>query len=282
MVHKVKIDNQEVYPVGIGTWKMGDRWKEKQEIEAIRVGIETGAQVIDSAENYGNGRSEKLVGQAIQTYNRESLYLVSKVLPYNASKTGIPSSLDQTLKNMNTDYLDLYLLHWPGSIPLEETIEAMEDAKAEGKIKAWGVSNFDADEFDHLLSLPNGKNCRTNQVKYSVIYRGIEFDLIPQLKEQQTPLMAYSPIVKGKFERVTPEQQMYLEQIAKNHDATIQQILIAWSIRNRNTISIPKTSNPKHMKQNISAANIQLTQEEMTMLDKGFPKPTSKESLALW
>lgn len=283
MLNKVEINGKKVFPVGIGTWKMGSNSSdESRELESIQVGINAGAQVIDTAETYGDGRSEKLVGKAIQKYERDSLYLVSKVLPENASKNYLPISLERTLERMQVNYLDMYLLHWKSSIPLQETVEAMEQMKAAGKIKAWGVSNFDIADLKRLFSLPYGTKCLTNQIKYNLIYRGIEYDLLPYMNQHQMPLMAYSPVVKGKFGRFNSQQQKILEEVAFNHQATIQQILISWSIRGGNTISIPKSSNPDHMMDNIRAAHINLTNDELGKIDTVFHKPTSKESLALW
>ncbi|MEK3988549.1 MULTISPECIES: aldo/keto reductase [Robertmurraya] len=283
MVNKVGINDRKVFPIGIGTWKVGNRLAdEAREIEALKVGLDAGAQVIDTAETYGDGLSETLVGKAIQGYKRDSLYLVSKVLPENASRRYLPISLENTLERLQVNYLDMYLLHWKSSIPLRETVEAMEEMRAAGKIKAWGVSNFDTADLKRLFTLPHGTNCLTNQVKYNLIYRGIEYDLIPYMKQQHMPLMAYSPVVKGKFGRFNLQQQNILEEVASNHQATIQQILIAWSIRDGNTISIPKSSNSAHMLENIKSAQINLTTDELGKIDTVFRKPTSKESLALW
>jgi diketogulonate reductase-like aldo/keto reductase len=283
MLNKVEINDRKVFPIGIGTWKIGNSLAdEASEIEALKVGLDAGAQVIDTAETYGDGRSEKLVGKAIQEYARESLYLVSKVLPENASQKHLPISLEQTLERLQVEYLDLYLLHWKSTIPLQETIEAMEKMKEAGKIKSWGVSNFDTADLKHLFDLPDGKHCLTNQVKYNLIYRGIEYDLIPYMKQHHLPLMAYSPVIKGKIERLHHQQKQVLEELAHNHQASIQQILLAWSIRDGNTIAIPKSSNPDHMLENIQSAQIELTDYEIDRLDTVFNKPIINQPLALW
>ncbi|WP_100013011.1 aldo/keto reductase [Lentibacillus sediminis] len=277
---KVKIAGREVFPIGLGTLKMGDKPDTfDQEVKAIRAGLDNGVQLIDTAEMYGSGNAETLVGHAIEPYERENLFLVSKVLPNNASKKQIPISLDNSLKRLNTDYLDLYLLHWKGSVPIEETIEAMEQAKMQGEIKSWGVSNFDVNDMTRLLKLPNGQHCATNQVRYNLGYRGIDFDLVPLMKENSMPLMAYAPVDRGASDLT--KQQVLLD-ISKKHNADVFQILLAWSIRNGQTIAIPQSSNPDHVINNVKAANIKLTEEDLAEIDSVYPEPTTSEPLALW
>ncbi|MDH6364115.1 diketogulonate reductase-like aldo/keto reductase [Enterococcus sp. PF1-24] len=279
---KVKLGNQLVNPIGLGTWHMGDSVAtEKQEIAALQRGIELGATVIDTAEMYGEGNSEILVGKAIQAFNRKDLYLISKVYPWNASKTQLPISLEQTLQRLQTDYLDLYLLHWPGEIPLSETITAMEQAKAAGKIKAWGVSNFDVSAMQALFSLPNGENCQTNEVLYNLATRGIEFDLQPWQQQNHLPLIAYSPIAQGDTLGDELLQQPSLKKLAKKYQISIFQLLLAWSIRDGQTIAIPQSGNPQHVEENIKAQEIMLTAEDFAEIDKIFPKPNKKVPLAV-
>lgn len=283
MVQNIKIAGTSVFPIGLGTWNIGNSTsEEEQEIEALQKGIQAGAQVIDTAEMYGSGASEKIVGQAIKDYARDSFYLVSKVSPGNASKKQLPKSLENSLKRLQVDYLDLYLLHWKSPVPLEETVEAMEKMKKAGKIKAWGVSNFDTPDMEDLLSLPDGKNCATNQIKYNLIDRGSEYDLLPYIREHHLPLVAYSPIIKNSLQQFNEHQSQVLAEIAENHQASLQQILLAWSIRDENTIAIPKSSNVTHMLDNIDAAQIQLTASELEQIDDVFQKPTEKQPLALW
>lgn len=283
MVQKVKINGQEVFPIGIGTWNIGNnKLDEDREVEAMLKGIAVGAQVIDTAEMYGNGRSEQLVGRVLKQVNREDIYLISKVLPENASQKRLAQSLEQSLERLAVPYLDMYLLHWKSTVPLEETIDALEQAKNDGKIRAWGVSNFDTMDLQHMMTLTNGKKCQTNQVKYNLIDRGIEYELLPYMQTQQMPLIAYSPMIKGNLKGLLPSQSKVLESIALNHQASISQVLLSWSIRNQHTIAIPKSSNPKHMINNIKAANIQLTETELQLIDRYFKKPMKKQSLALW
>lgn len=277
---KVKIAGREVFPIGLGTLKMGDNAVTfEKETKAIRAGLDNGVQLIDTAEMYGSGNAETLVGHAIEPYERENLFLVSKVLPNNASKKQLPISLDNSLKRLKTDYLDLYLLHWKGGIPIEETIEAMEQAKIQGKIKSWGVSNFDVNDMTKLLKLPSGQHCATNQVRYNLGDRGIDFDLAPLMKENSMPLMAYAPIARGDSDLT---KQNVLKEISKKHNADIFQILLAWSIRNGQTIAIPQSSNPEHVINNVKAAHIKLTEEDLAKIDAIYPEPIASEPLALW
>ncbi|WP_152658459.1 aldo/keto reductase [Oceanobacillus sp. CFH 90083] len=282
---KVKIAGREVFPIGLGTLKMGDKSnKFDQEIKAIQMGLDNGVQVIDTAEMYGDGNSEHLIAQAIKPYlyNREDLFLISKVLPSNASKKQLPISLDHSLIRLNVDYLDLYLLHWQGSIPLQETVEALEKAKNQGKIKAWGVSNLDTDDIEKILTFPEGANCAANQVRYNLADRGIEYDLIPVMSKQEIPVIAYAPVDRCDSSGTGLTKQNVLKEIAETHQADIFQILLAWCIRNGETIAIPQSSNPAHVFNNVKAAEIQLTQQDLEQIDTIFPKPVTKQPLALW
>lgn len=282
-MNKVKLGDRFVPPIGIGTWNVGNNpQSEQQEIDAIQTGLNLGAQVIDTAEMYGNGASESLVGKAIKGYKRDEIYLISKILPENAAGKLLAKSLDQSLKRLNVDYLDMYLLHWQGSIPLEDTVVAMEEARKVGKIKSWGVSNLDVLDLEKIRTLTGGQNNAANQVKYNLIDRGIEYDLIPYMQNNHLPLIAYSPIFKGDFNHLDESQKNVLETIADNHQASISQIMLAWTIRDQHTVSIPKSSNPDHMSENIKASSIQLNQEELDQLDQVFKKPDQKQNLALW
>ncbi|MDQ0230952.1 aldo/keto reductase [Metabacillus malikii] len=280
---KVKIAGRKVFPIGIGTSNMGDQVDRfDQEVEAIRVGLDNGVQVIDTAEMYGDGNAEKLVAHTIKPYNREELFLISKVLPSNASKKQLPISLENSLKRLNTDYLDLYLLHWKGNIPIKETIEALENAKSQGKIKSWGVSNLDVDDIEKIMTLPDGMKCATNQVRYNLGDRGIEFDLVPMMNKLEMPLIAYSPVARGDSFGTNLTKQKVLKELAERHQSDIFQILLAWCIRNGKTIAIPQSSNTTHMIDNVKAVEIQLTQQDLQQLDSIYPKPSMKQPLALW
>ena len=282
-MRKVEICGRKVPAIGIGTWNMGSSRDTKDlQIATIRSGIEAGARVIDTAEMYGSGDSEILVGKAIKPYPREQMFLISKFLPSNATKNRIEKSLDHSLKNLQTDYLDLYLYHWRGITPLLETVTALQRLQDSGKIRAWGVSNFDTSDLEELWQLPNGKNVQTNEVLYNLANRGIDFDLIPWQKDHHLPLIAYSPVGSGtatshgKSIKSDPQVQA----IAQKYKVSSYQIMLAWVIRNGFTIAIPQTNNPEHMKDNIAAAKIKLTASDLRLLDQAFPAPTKKQILA--
>ncbi|WP_026560908.1 aldo/keto reductase [Bacillus sp. J37] len=282
-MNKVKISGRKVFPIGLGTYNMGDKADTfEQEVEAIRVGLDHGVQVIDTAEMYGDGNAERLVAHAIKPYNREELFLISKVLPSNASKKQIPISVENSLKRLNTDYVDQYILHWKGSIPIEETIEALEKVKSEGKIKSWGVSNLDVDDLEKIMKLPDGIKCESNQVRYNLGDRGIEFDLMPMMSKLEMPLIAYAPVARGDRLGTNLTKQKVLKEIAEKHHATFFRILLAWCIRNGKTIAIPQSSKTAHVIDNVKAAEIHLTQQDLRQIDSVYPKPSMKQPLALW
>lgn len=279
---KVTINNISMPAIGIGTWNIGNSLVNRStEIKAIQTEIDAGAQAIDTAEMYGDGRSETLVAEAIKPYNREKLFLIDKVLPSNASKTKLEHSLDQSLAAVGTDYFDLYLLHWRGGIPLAETVNELERVKKAGKIKAWGVSNFDVSDLEELWRLKNGTNCVANEDLYNLDSRGIEFDLLPLMKQHQLPLIAYSPLAQGDSLSGKLTDNSLLKEIAANHHATVSQIMLAWVLRIGNVLAIPKSSSPKHAEENVAAGNIKLSDDELLALQKEFPSPTKKEPLAV-
>ncbi len=266
--------------IGQGTWFLGehkDRLERDQ--KALCAGVNAGMTLIDTAEMYGNGKAERLIGKVIKTMDRSSLFLVSKVYPHNAGKKNIFKSCMASLERMGTDYLDLYLLHWRGGIPLSETIACMEQLKKEGKIRRWGVSNFDTEDMEELWNMPKGSNCAVNQVLYHIASRGIEYDLLPWMRNHQLPLMAYCPLAQaGNLRRGLYENQV-LKQIAKNHGATVSQVLLAFVVRDGNTIAIPRTGRQEHATENAKAAQVMLTKEELAMIDREFPAPSRKVSL---
>ncbi|MCH6264378.1 aldo/keto reductase [Neobacillus citreus] len=272
-------DGSSVPILGQGTWNMGENSRTKeQEVKALQLGIELGMTLIDTAEMYGNGGAEQVVGEAIKGL-RDRVFLVSKVYPHNAGKNKITEACENSLRRLQTDHLDLYLLHWRGQIPLEETFEGMEKLKIEGKILRWGVSNFDTEDMDELVASANGTNCITNQVLYHLGSRGIEFDLLPWQKQHQMPIMAYSPIAQGGSLRRQLLRDSTILDIAHSHNVQPLQIVLAWCIRSNQVIAIPKAGQPEHVMQNAAAACIELTTEELARLDEVFPAPTRKVPL---
>lgn len=279
---KRTLNKQSVLAVGMGTWHMGDDpAKEKAEIDALQAGIKAGAAVIDTAEMYGEGNAETLVGKAIQPFTRGDLYLISKVYPWNASADELPKALDRSLARLGTDYLDLYLLHWRGDVPLAETVDALEAAKASGKIRAWGVSNFDVADMEELLRLENGDQCAANQVLYNLGARGIEYDLLPWRAEAEIPVIAYSPIAQGDRLGHHFKNDEVLKELAEAKGCTIFQLLLAWTLRQPHVLAIPQTSDSLHMLQNIEACKIVFSQSELAAIDARFPAPTKKQPLAM-
>lgn len=263
--------------LGIGTWKMGEIPKNRnEEIASIRYALENGIRLIDTAEMYGNGNSEKLIAESIKGFDREKLYLVSKVLPSNAGEKNIFKSCENSLKNLNVDYLDLYLLHWRGSIPFEETIRCMEKLKKEGKIKNWGVSNMDIDDMEELLSIPNGKNCLVNQVLYHLGSKGIEYSLKSFTDKNNITTMAYCPIAQGGRLKNQLLSSKTVQELSKKYSISPIQVLLTYMLQKENTISIPKASKLEHMKEIVACRDIHFEKEDVLLLDSEYPKPTKK------
>ena len=263
--------------LGQGTWYLGDDPAARaREISALRTGVGAGMRLIDTAEMYGGGRSEKLVGEAIANTPREELFLVSKVLPENAGEKHIFQCCDATMKRMGVDYLDLYLLHWRGSVPLAETVRCLEQLKEMGKIKNWGVSNFDIDDMEELWRISQGRNCQVNQVLYHMGSRGIEYSLLPWMREHQVALMAYCPLAQGGSLRRGLLNNSAVLAIAEKHHATPIQVLLAWCIRDGNTIAIPRTGHPDHTLENAGANALTLDEEDLARIDRQYAPPTHK------
>lgn len=262
--------------LGMGTWNMGDSLAHRtEEIKALRKGIELGMNVIDTAELYGDGRSETLVGEAIRGV-RDQVYLISKVLPSHASRHGTIKACETSLKRLQTDCLDLYLLHWKGRYPFEDTVEAMLELQKSGKIRYWGVSNMDVAEMEAFFRIPEGNTCAANEVLYNLTRRGIEFDLIPWCRQKQMPLIAYSPIEQGRL-----LEHPVLSEIGRLHGATPAQIALAWVIRQAGVIAIPKAATIKHVEENYKSLSIDLTAEDLKKLDQAFPAPARKRRLEM-
>ena len=270
-------DGTLVPAIGQGTWFLGESpLTGKQEVQAIRAGIDAGMILIDTAEMYGYGKSEELIGNAIQGYDRDRLFLVSKVYPHHAGKKNIRKSCKESLRRLNTDYLDLYLLHWRGSIPLTETVECMEQLKEEGLIRRWGVSNFDTADMEELWQIPKGKNCSVNQVLYHMASRGIEYDLLPWMRSHKIPLMAYCPLAQAGDLKGGLLESPCLNQIAKAHGCSVFQVLLAFVIRGGDVIAIPRTGKKEHALDNARSIAVKLTEEELAEIDRIFPAPKEK------
>ena len=281
MKHTVKLSNGVQVPaLGQGTWYLGDSVEtHTREVEALRAGVEAGMTLIDTAEMYGNGRSEALVGEAIRPYDRSSLFLVSKVVPSNARGARLMKSLDQSLAHLGTDYLDLYLYHWRGGGMLAEVVEGMEAAHAAGKIRAWGVSNFDTADMEELWAVDGGANCAVNQVLYHMGSRGIDYSLLPWMRAHGVALMAYCPLAQAGRLSCDLFGNTVLKRIAEKYGATPAQIALAWAIRDGQTIAIPRTGRKEHALLNAGADEIALTAEDYAEIDRAFPPPTRKEPL---
>ena len=274
MIRSVLLPTGEAVPaLGQGTWTMGERASERQaEIASLRLGIDLGLTLIDTAEMYAEGGAEEIVGEALHGL-RDQVFLVSKVYPHNASPSGVVEACRRSLRRLRTDRLDLYLLHWRGAVPIEETVAGFEELRRAGQIRHWGVSNFDTSDLRKLLALPEGRNCATNQILYNVTRRGPEFDLLPWMAERTMPVMAYSPVEQGRLPR-----KGALSRIAAERDLSPFQIALAWLLRRPNVLAIPKASNQAHVRENRGALDFELSDEELRLIDREFP-PTRKRTL---
>ena len=273
IAHTSLADGTVVPVLGQGSWHMGDeRGREKAEIAALRCGIELGMTLIDTAEMYGEGRAESLIGKAIQGL-RDSVFLVSKVYPHHAGGAALQRSCEASLRRLQVECLDLYLLHWPGSIPYEETIAGMEKLIAAGKIRRWGVSNLDMREMRRLQALAGSEQCMVNQLLYHLGSRGIEFDLLPWQRQRKMALMAYCPLAQAGRLRTQLLQDETVLSVAEELQATPLQVLLAWVIRDGDVIAIPKASSVAHVQENAAAAALTLNAQQRARLDNAFPPP---------
>ena len=267
---------ETIAALGQGTWHLAEHpARRAEEIATLRLGLDLGMTVVDTAEMYADGAAEVLVGEAIAG-RRDEVFLVDKVLPHHATRTGTVRACEASLARLGTDRIDLYLLHWRGRIPFVETLAGFADLMAAGLIRYWGVSNLDLDDMLELTSLPGGDQCQTNQILYNLTRRGPEYDLIPWLFQQGTPIMAYSPIEQG---RLLAHPVLY--EVARRHNATPAQIALAWVLRMDGVNTIPRAGNPEHVRENAAARDILLTPEDLAELDVAFPPPTRRRPLEM-
>lgn len=260
---------------GLGTWKMGESPRAAaQEIDALKRGIDLGLTLIDTAEMYAEGGAERITAKAIEG-RRDEVILVSKVYPYNASRQGVLEACERSLQRLATDHIDLYLLHWRGEHPLKETVAGFEELRSAGKIGAWGVSNFDIDDMQELMDVPDGENCAANQVLYNLSRRGIEHDLLPWCQEHNIPIMAYSPIEQGRIVR-----NAELIRIAKANQATPAQVALSFLLK-RGVMAIPKSSSPERVEENAGAIGLEISDADWAALDAAFPAPKGKRPLEM-
>jgi diketogulonate reductase-like aldo/keto reductase len=273
----VKLPSGERVPqLGQGTWGMGESGrKRKEEVAALRLGLDLGMTLIDTAEMYANGGAEEVVAEAIEG-RRDEIFIVSKVLPENSTRSGTIAACERSLKRLRTDRIDLYLLHWRGRPPLEETLAAFAALLDTGAIRFWGASNFGIDDMEELVALDSGTACATNQVLYNLRRRGIEYDLLPWCRGREIPIMAYSPIEQGRLLR-----ERTLTSVAVRHRASPAQIALAWVLRQTDMMVIPKASNEAHVRENRAALDIKLTDADLVELEGAFPPPRGPRPLEL-
>jgi len=283
-MHMVNLpDGQAVPALGLGTWRFGESARTKSaDVAALRMALELGYRLIDTAEMYGEGGAEERIGAALAEalsgggLRRDELFIVSKLYPDNASRKGTLAACERSLKRLGLDHIDLYLLHWRGSHPLAETIEAFESLKHQGRIRHWGVSNFDTDDMIELSALAGGTQCAADQVYYSLSRRGAEFDLLPWLRERRIAAMAYCPIDQGALAR-----DATLRAIGDCHRASAAQVALAWVLAQPGVIAIPKAAREAHLRENLAAAALSLSAADHVELDRHFAAPRRKQPLAM-
>ena len=269
--------------LGLGTWRLGESAARRQaEVAALRQAIALGYRLFDTAEMYGEGGAETVLGEALRgaigagEVTRDDLFIVSKVYPHNASRRGAVAACERSLARLGLDHLDLYLLHWRGTHPLAETLQAFGELQAAGRIRRWGVSNFDRADLRELVALGGGADCAANQVWYSATQRGVEFDLLPWQREHAMPLMAYSPIDQAALAR-----HGALEAIGRRLDASAAQVALAWLLRGDGVVAIPKAVTPAHLRENLAAAELTLDPAALGEIDRAFAPPRRKTALAM-
>ena len=276
-------DGATLPSLGLGTWRMGESARQRPaEVAAVRLAIEIGYRVIDTAEMYGEGGAEEVVGQAVAealragTVTRDRLFIVSKVYPHNANRVGLAVACSRSLKRLELDCIDLYLLHWPGPHPLRETVAGFEALQAEGRIGRWGVSNFDTDEMHDLSGMPGGNACAANQVYHSLSARGAEFDLLPWQRDRSMPLMAYCPLDQGGL-----ADEPALCKVAERRGATASQVALAWGMAQAGVMVIPKAVREAHLRENFAAGALTLDAADFAAIERRFPAPRRKLPLAM-
>jgi len=271
----------EIPVLGQGTWRMGEAaGKRAEEARVLQLGLDLGMTLIDTAEMYADGKSEEVVAEAIAG-KRDRVFLVTKVLPTNASRKGVVAAGERSLKRLNTDRIDLYLLHWRGGIPLAETLAGFHDLKQAGKIRSFGVSNFDVNDMKEWLALKNGTGkggdqVQANQVLYNVGTRGIDFALLPFQAEQGIPIMAYSPLAQGRLPKSAA-----LKAVAARHQVTVGQVMLAWCLRHKSVFAVPKTSREDGVRENAAAGDLVLTDSDQAEIDRDFPPPNRAKPLEM-
>jgi diketogulonate reductase-like aldo/keto reductase len=270
------VEALELPRVGMGTWHMGEsRGARAAEVAALTLGLDLGFTLIDTAEMYGDGGAEEVVGAAVRG-RRDGVFVVSKFYPHHASRAKLFAACDASLARLAIDAIDLYLYHWRGSVPLDETVAALEELVAKGKIRRWGVSNFDVDDLEELVAIPGGRKVAANQVLYNLERRGIEFDLLPWCRKHGVAVMAYSPLDEGPL-----AHHPKLVPIARSLGVTAAQLAIAWAARDRLVCAIPKASTPEHVRSNHAAAALRLDAKTLAALDAAFPPPRRKQRLEM-
>jgi diketogulonate reductase-like aldo/keto reductase len=283
-MNTIRLPQGETLPsIGLGTWRMGESASSRRaEVAAIRLAVEIGYRVFDTAEMYGEGRAEQLLGQALDdalrshAVRREELFIVSKVYPHNASRAGTVAACERSLKRLGLDHIDLYLLHWPGTFALSETVEGFEALQAGGRIRHWGVSNFDVEAMQALVATPGGERCASNQVYYSLSERGPEFDLLPWQRERAMPLMAYCPVDQGVL-----SHDRGLAQLGERLGASASQLALARLMAEPGVMVIPKAVREAHLRENFAACERVLTADDIAEIDRLFPSPRRKSALAM-
>lgn len=276
MKHVTLPGGDKIPAIGLGTWRMGeDADRLQAEADVLRHGLDCGLSLIDTAEMYGEGGAEMVVAEAVRA-RRDEVYIVSKVYPHNASYDGVIAACERSLERLETDRIDLYLLHWRGQFPLDETVSGFERLKTDGKIRNWGVSNLDAGDMTELLGVRNGRNCTVDQVLYNLSDRGIEWDLKPKLVENHIPVMAYCPLGEGRLLR-----DASLATLADRHGVTPASIALAWLLSRQQTIAIPKTSRVERVAPIVSALDVELDHDDLALLDHEFPPPDGPSALSI-